>query len=96
MANIGYTVIGAWKNLNHKYYEDLNTSPHFVTVRPGEELSKDNCPIVANVGRSPNDKLTALQAFGESRLPDVRWFYNSRQEFRVYMDDIEMYSWRKE
>lgn len=65
MAQLGYVVIAAWKNLTPKGTDqNVNYSPHFVTVRscegkyPGLDLLR-----VAHVGGGKNKVKTLIEAF---------------------------------
>jgi hypothetical protein len=70
-ADMGYVVIGAWKN--------KGGHPHYVTVRPNKKYGKEG-PTVAHVGSTPNEERTAEKAF-RVPLPDIHWYYNRNQEF---------------
>jgi hypothetical protein len=70
-ADMGYVVIGAWKN--------KGGHPHYVTVRPNKEYGEKG-PTVAHVGSAPNEERTAKGAFGIV-FSGVHWYYNRKQEF---------------
>jgi hypothetical protein len=84
LANIGYVVIGAWKNKPGK-----ENSPHYATVHPGN-FSEGGCPWVANVGEHngifmAND----VKAFGKDNYQNVKWYYNLNQRFQEKYEKIE-------
>jgi hypothetical protein len=80
-ANMGYVVVGAWKNTIPG-----NNPPHFATVRPGYEYKPNNGPILANVGGS-NEIKTVKDGFGGKNRNDINWYYNPKQDFQ---EDISM------
>jgi hypothetical protein len=88
LANRGYTVIGAWKNLNNRF-TDLTASPHYVTVRPSnDEYNETKGPKVANVG-SEIDVDNANEFYGPT-LPEVRWFFNIKQKHCLNLNLISV------
>jgi DNA-binding cell septation regulator SpoVG len=89
LANSGYVVIGAWKNFAPK------GSPHFVTVRPKSEIYNNTTGSqVAHVGGGVNGIKSTSEAFSETRLPQVRWYYNREQQIRIDLTMISSYRWR--
>jgi hypothetical protein len=95
LANLGYTVIGAWKNLLPE--DGDRKSPHYVTVAPNiREYNVENGPWVAHVGASPNGYKDAARAFWDKPSREIRWYYNSRQEFRFYFGQLYLLNLKKE
>jgi hypothetical protein len=93
LANMGYTVIGAWKNLA------MGLSPHYVTVTPVDietEYKPEKGPTVAHVGANPNGFFPANRAYGNTPLQEIRWYFNLKQLFRCDLTDIEPLRWRTE
>lgn len=76
LANQGYVVIVCYKNLALGY-----GPPHFATIRPNYNTKTYTTDIVevANVGKSVG-VFNIEKAFASS----VRYFYNSKQIFRIY------------
>lgn len=82
MAQLGYVVIAAWKNLSK------NGSPHFVTVRPcEEEYLGIKLLKVAHVGGGGNMEKNLAEAFGgsgnngEKKIREVLFYCNIKQCF---------------
>lgn len=91
-ANLGYVVIGAWKNKKGK--NEANNSPHYVTVRPHVGGEATNDIHVAHVG-TENGVLTYQSAFrgngniaGKKKYEEVRWYCNVKQVFQY--EDAEI------
>jgi hypothetical protein len=98
-ANLGYTVIGAWKNLRSGY------APHYVTVRPVDvtkAYDNDSGPEVAHVGapsketKTGNRITTTSNAYGNIPINQIRWFLNIKQEFQFDLTGIQSLQWRKQ
>lgn len=89
MAQLGYVVIAAWKNLTPKGNDpNINYSPHFVTVSPVgfmERFNKYDCPEVAHVGGGENRRLPVFDAFsteyGEEKANEIYFYCNLKQKF---------------
>ncbi len=72
LANQGILVVASWQ------HPDPGSSGHIATVRPGTfndllDLDPELGPTIANVGVT-NEVTTARDAFGESRLEEVRYY----------------------
>lgn len=80
LANQGYVVIACYKNEKFMYDKGI-VSPHFATIRPNYNTKTYTTDIVevANVGKSVG-VFNIEKAFASS----VRYFYNSKQIFRIY------------
>lgn len=86
MAQLGYVVIGCWKNTSK------NGSPHFVTVRPCDGVYSNIETIkVANVGSNYTDinnvvhynEVRSLpRAFLKNSLSDIKFYFNIEQAFK--------------
>jgi hypothetical protein len=74
-ANMGYVVIGAWKN------RPGNFPPHYATVRPGFKFGTLLEMILVNVGETNGIK-DVNDGFGRTRMPEIRWYYNPNQKFQ--------------
>lgn len=90
MAQLGYVVIAAWKNLTpYEGKEEVNYSPHFVTVRPSrfEKKFKSIESIeVAHVGEADNEVRNLLGAFKSAgnkkkKKDEVVFYCNINQKF---------------
>jgi hypothetical protein len=99
LANMGYTVIGAYKNPNSPLTENAaETAPHYVTVAPTDVIigyDEKKGPLVAHVGGGDSDRKNANDAFAD-HYQYVRWFFNCRQDHRLYLDTIHKISGRNE
>ena len=82
LANHGYVVIASWKNTIDK------TSPHFVTVCPGNKKVKKEEIIVLHVGGSSDRRLLKM-AFPDPKYTTVEFYYNSNQEFIEDYENIK-------
>jgi hypothetical protein len=83
-ANMGYTVVAAWKAVESR------GSPHYATVRPGYGYDDRFGPMVANVGTYTGFfRAKDYKAFGSSA--EIRWYYNPAQTFRCYLNLINGY-----
>lgn len=89
MAQLGYVVIAAWKNLETN--PKKNQSPHFVTVRPckGQYPGLKSLKV-AHVGGSYKDENNNTHgnevrkistAFGENSLNNIKFYCNIKQNF---------------
>ncbi|MCL2068154.1 MAG: hypothetical protein FWG99_11915 [Treponema sp.] len=85
-ANMGYVVIGAWKNLGG----GDNNPPHYATVRPGYELHPDNGLMLANVGENNGIRYVTV---GFERIPrdKINWYYNPNQDFQYNSNEVLKY-----
>ena len=92
MAQLGYVVIVAWKNLKpYEKKDDENYSPHFVTVRPtiiGEAYPGLNNMLVAHVGYGNNCVKSLKNTFPDKgnnqdlkQYQEVFFFCNTFQSF---------------
>lgn len=89
MAQLGYVVIAAWKNLETN--PKKNQSPHFVTVRPCKGKYPGLKSLkVAHVGGSYKDENNNTHgnevrkistAFGENSLNNIKFYCNIKQNF---------------
>ncbi len=91
MAQLGYVVIAAWKNLTPKGIDsNVNYSPHFVTIKPSN--FSYNCPKkkliqVAHVGSGDNCYKDLGKAFScqgnksETSMDEVKFYVNIHQSF---------------
>lgn len=89
MAQLGYVVIAAWKNLETN--PKKNQSPHFVTVRPCKGKYPGLKSLeVAHVGGSYKDENNNTHgngirkistAFGENSLDNIKFYCNIKQNF---------------
>jgi hypothetical protein len=96
LANLGYTVIGAWKNLD-AYSPDKKPPPHYVTVKPDTSaFNEPKGPWVANVGAGENGYRTTNEVYGEKLVKQVRWYYNYKQDFRAFFDQLYALKTKKE
>lgn len=87
MAQLGYVVIVAWKNLTPKGNDpNTNYSPHFVTVRPceGEYLGLQLLNV-AHVGGGTNEEKSLFEAFSaeddKTKQKSIYFYCNMRQSF---------------
>ena len=90
-ANMGYVVIGSWKNTN---IGEGSRSPHFATVYPNDAAyNSEKGPLVANVGVR-NDIMAAKdsKSFGEGIFNAVEWYYNKNQAFDEMYGSIDKLS----
>jgi hypothetical protein len=85
LANMGYTVVAAWRNIEKR------DSPHFATVRPGYEYHPVDGPMVANVGENIGVMRGKAGCPAPNQLAETRWFYNPEQVFRCYLKLINIY-----
>jgi hypothetical protein len=90
LANMGYIVIGAWKNKPGKDHP-----PRYATVRPRVAYEAGKGPMVANVG-SENDIMRARDGFFglgndevKTKLEETRWYYNMKQELNDAADYLK-------
>lgn len=89
MAQLGYVVIAAWKNLTpYEGKEGVNYSPHFVTVSPKQdsEIFIDASEInVAHVGGDKNEEKSLFDAFRAKANPikqkEIYFYCNIYQSF---------------
>lgn len=87
MAQLGYVVIAAWKNLTpYEGKEGINYSPHFVTVLPNQLLKKvteKNIGLinVVHIGGNGNGIKTLSDAFGSNCYNQVDFYFNIKQQF---------------
>ena len=87
MAQLGYVVIAAWKNLTpYEGKEGVNYSPHFVTVLPNQLLKKvteKNIGLinVVHIGGNGNGIKTLSDAFGSNCYNQVDFYFNIKQQF---------------
>jgi hypothetical protein len=87
MAKLGYVVIACWKNSIPKgTNNNINYSPHFVTVRPNNEEYKGIEFIkVAHVGGGRNEEKNILTAFDlsvdENKSSNIFFYCNINQCF---------------
>lgn len=82
MAQLGYVVIAAWKNLETN--PKKNQSPHFVTVRPSpceEEYPGLKSLKVAHVGGEKNEVRELRKAFKLDILESICFYCNINQCF---------------
>lgn len=91
MAQLGYVVIAAWKNLTPFADEEgVNYSPHFVTIKPtqcGEKYSDITRIIVAHVGLGVNKAKNMSNAFKgngntTNKIDEINFYVNMRQMFK--------------
>ena len=83
-ANMGYVVIGAWKNAPGYL------PPHYATVRPGFKFESLSEIMLANVGWT-NGILNFKNAFGMDKILDIKWYYNPNQRFQGNFNDVLKY-----
>ena len=89
-ANLGYIVIGSWKN------EAPGGHPHFVTVRPKPNASSSDI-YVAHVGGGVNGEKTVEEAFygqgnTEPKRKEVEWYCNVKQSFVFNQHELDKYA----
>lgn len=89
-ANLGYIVIGSWKN------EAPGGHPHFVTVRPMPNASSSDI-YVAHVGGGVNGEKTVEEAFygqgnTEPKRKEVEWYCNVKQSFVFNQHELDKYA----
>ena len=75
LANMGYTVVGSWKNQNPK------GSGHIATVEAGYEYDPETGPYFGNVGdsRYTGTNKTAVEAFGIGNYQSIKYYYDKEQ-----------------
>lgn len=78
-ADMGYAVIGAWKNTETDINKDR--SPHYATVRPGFKFDPKNGIMLANVG-GINGIIYVSKGFGDTKRTEMNWYYNPNQNFK--------------
>lgn len=91
LANLGYVVIACWKNTENPD-DGADSHPHFATVAPLELLPDDLTKgeiHVANVGGKCGF-YSVEEAFDFKT--DVRYYYNSKQEFMVGLNTGDGYA----
>jgi hypothetical protein len=97
LADMGYTVIGAYKNPNSPLTENAaGTAPHYVTVAPAKttvEYDDKRGPLVAHVGGGDSSLKDASDAF-VGYFNFVRWFFNYKQDHCLNLDTIHKLSGR--
>jgi hypothetical protein len=75
LANLGWTVVGAWKNPN------TAESGHLATVRPGNYNFQDaEGPLLANVGIEIGERYT-YDGFEGKPMTDIKFYYDPYQSF---------------
>ncbi len=72
LANLGYTVVGAWENTS-------GGSGHVATVAGGYEYSESSGPTMANVGPSSTTGINSASTSYGSHMGDVHYYYDSSQ-----------------
>jgi len=77
-GNMGYTVVASYK----ANAEDGEWSPHFATVRPGEDYHDTLGPMVVNVGEHNIIERAGDGRCFHSKFNYTKWYYNPRQDFR--------------
>ena len=81
MAQLGYVVIAAWRNITPK------GSPHFVTVRPYEGVYPGlDSVVVSHVGSGKNEERVLSSAFlgtgnEDKKYKEVFFYCNIEQNF---------------
>lgn len=91
LANLGYVVIACWKNTENPD-DGADSHPHFATVAPLELLPDDLTKgeiHVANVGGKCGF-YSVEEAFDFKT--EVRYYYNSKQEFMVGLNTGDGYA----
>lgn len=77
LANLGYVVIAAWKNIDKPFKGVCH--PHYATVAPSKLLSGSQDLIIANVG-STCQFCNLTDAFHYNDI-DIKFFYDENQVF---------------
>lgn len=77
LANLGYVVIAAWKNIDKPFKGVCH--PHYATVAPSKLLSGFQDLIIANVGNTCQF-CNLTDAFHYNDI-DIKFFYDENQDF---------------
>jgi hypothetical protein len=85
-ANMGYVVIGAWKNRPISVSPG-NYSPHYATVRPGFKFYTLSRMMLANVGGTNGIK-NVNGGFLNIEPSEIRWYYNPNQKFQGQINRV--------
>jgi hypothetical protein len=61
-----------------------------------EEYDQSDGPQVAHVGAGESKIKSAFEAYGNNAFPEVRWFFNYKQDHCLNLDTIHKLSGRNE